>query len=195
MTATGAEQLLPVTEVRRNGREVRHERLSGRVRALRSRARSGGDRDRLLLVVGGVLVPLGLLLVVLGWVGASRTVLVFEQLPYIASGGLLGLGLIVAGGFVYWSYWQTLLVREARADRDELRASFGRLESLLERALEGQLPGAAPGDSAAPLVRTRRGTMLHRADCSVVAGREDLRPATAQTPGLSACRLCDPLAD
>jgi hypothetical protein len=196
VTATRAEEAFPLADARTAERDRRYARLSSRVGSLRSRARSTGDKDRYLLVAGSVLVPLGLLLVVLGWVGASGTVLLFEQLPYIVSGGLLGLALVVAGGFVYWSYWQTLLVREARLDRAELTAGLTRLEALLEQALEARLqaPGAPPAAPPVDLVVTARGTMLHRSDCSVVAGREGLRPAAADTPGLQPCRLCDPLS-
>ncbi len=192
MTATSAQEAFPVPEGRTGERDRRYARLSTRVGSLRSRARSAGDNDRFLLIAGSVIVPLGLLLVVLGWVGASHTVLIFEQIPYLVSGGMLGLALVVAGGFVYWSYWQTLLVREARADRQELTAGLARLEALLEQALDARLPGA---EQAPPvdLVVTARGTMLHRSDCSVVAGRDGLRPATADSPGLQPCRLCDPL--
>ena len=195
MTATSAEELLARPEVR----EARFLRLTDRVRSLRTRGGGGpGERDRLLLVLGGVLVPLGLLLVVLGWVGASRTVLLFEQLPYIASGGLLGLALVVAGGFVYWSYWQTLLVREARADRAELTAGLQRLEALLERALVAAPPvaeAAGAPSAGSTLVATPRGSMLHRPDCAAVAARDDLRAVSADAPGMVPCRLCDPLAD
>ena len=200
MTAVSTSAAEPrpfVTEVAQP-RDERHERLVSGVARLRSRTGGTGDRDRYLLVLGGVLVPLGLLCVVLGWVGASRTVLLFEQLPYIASGGLLGLALVVAGGFVYWSYWQTLLVREARSDRADTAAAFSRLEALLERALEVQAAGAtAPAVAAEPeldLVVTPRGTMLHRRDCEVVLGREDLKPASPDMRGARPCRLCDPLS-
>ena len=64
--------------------------------------RTGGQlglSERTLMVLGGVLAPLGLLLVLLGWIGASRTPFVFEQVPYLISGGLLGLGLVFLGAF------------------------------------------------------------------------------------------------
>lgn len=176
-------------------RDERHRRLVTGVAGLRSRAARAGDRDRYLLIGGGILVPLGLLLVVLGWVGASQTVLIFEQLPYIASGGLLGLALVVAGGFVYWSYWLTVLIREARADRTELTAGLGRMEDLLERVLLAQAPVLVEAFDGGGLVATPRGTMLHRPDCPTVVNRDDLRAVAADEPGMSPCRLCDPLAD
>lgn len=191
MTATGAEALLE-TE-----RGPRHERLSTRVRRLRTRG-GDGNNDRWLLIVGGTLLPLGLLLVLLGWRGASRTVLLFEQIPYLVSGGLLGLSLVIAGGFVYFSYWQTLLVREGRLERENLLASLSRLEDLLERVAVGQpTAGGAVGatSTSARFVATASGTMLHRLDCPAVAGRDSLRDVDPSTPGLTPCRICEPLAD
>src|SRR2546423_2878873 len=97
----------------------RESRLDARVQTPRTRAGTG-QLDRWLLIVGGVLLPLGVLLILMGWLGASRTVLVFEQIPYMVSGGLLGLALVFIGGFVYFAYWQTQLVRGTRAERREL---------------------------------------------------------------------------
>jgi len=169
--------------------------LAGRVRGLRTRAASGRF-DRGMLVAGGVLLPLGILLVVLGWLGTSHTVLVFEQIPYMVSGGLLGLALVFAGGFVYFAYWQTLLVREARTHNRELIATLTRIEDLLSE--NGSAPASASGPRAAAgrqtLVATATGSMLHRPDCPVVAGRENLRRVPASSSGYEACKICQPFA-
>lgn len=169
---------------------VRQERLADQVSGLR--ASRVLDNDRWMLLVGGLLLPLGLLLVVLGWWGASHTVFLFEQVPYLLSGGVLGLALVIAGGFVYFAYWLTLLVRESRAGRAELVAVLGRVERLLEEASV-----AAPrrtGGPAGQLVATKTGTMLHRTDCVAVDGKSGLRKVGPDTPGLTPCKLCDPLS-
>src|SRR3954453_1841770 len=88
----------------------RQSRLATRVRALRTRAGTG-QLDRWLLIIGGILLPLGVLLILLGWLGASRTILPFEQIPYLVSGGLLGIAFVIIGGFVYFASWQTVLGR------------------------------------------------------------------------------------
>jgi hypothetical protein len=170
------------------------DRLAGRVQRLRTRA-GEGSLDRALLIVGGVLLPLGILLVVLGWLGASRTALVFEQIPYMVSGGLLGLALVFAGGFVYFTYWQTLLVRESRAHNKDLVASLARIEALLSHGQPAP-PAASrqePATATGPLVATVTGTMVHRPDCQVVAGRDNLRAVAADDPELEPCRICRPL--
>lgn len=171
--------------------DQRAERISRRAAGLRSRTGPEGSRDRLLLVVGGVLLPLGLLLVLIAWFGTSGTPLVFEQVPYVVSGGLLGLGLVVTGGFVYFSYWQTLLVRDGRASQahlSELTAAVLRIEALLAASQQG--PAGARADR---FVMTAKGTMLHRPDCPSVVGSSSVREVASDTPGLTACGMCRPL--
>jgi hypothetical protein len=161
-------------------------------RAERLRTRTGAAAPgRRMLLVGGVLLPLGVLLVLIGWLGTARTPLVFEQVPYVVSGGLLGLALVVIGGFLYFSYWQTLVIRELREGSSELNASLLRIEALLA---SGAPPTAAAAPAQDDLVATASGTMLHRPDCSVVVGRDRLRPVSAGTPGMTPCSLCQPLA-
>ena len=176
---------------------VRQERLAGRVGRLRSRG-GNGNLDRWLLRSGGALMPLGFLLVLLGWAGASHTPLLFEQIPYMISGGLLGVALVFAGGFVYFAYWLTLLVRESRKGREDLQASLARLETLLASGamIGGSFDGgpAVGSNGHAQYVATATGTMIHRPDCVAVANRPNLRAVPADAPGLTACGLCEPLA-
>jgi hypothetical protein len=163
--------------------EGRMTGLSERMHRLRTNA-SAGRLDRWLLVVGAVLMPLGIVLIVLGWVGASGTSVVSDQIDYILSGGLLGLGLVVAGGFTYFAYWQTVRVRDARAQSAELGRAMARLETLL-----------TTGGSAAVaevFVATAAGTLYHRSGCAAVAARVDLREVDVATTELSACRICLP---
>jgi hypothetical protein len=111
----------------------------------------------------------------------THTVYVYEQLTYLASGSLVGIALVVVGGFVYFTYWQTIRVREARTHHEESQQVLLRIEALLEGR------GAAP---VTGLVATPRGTMVHRSSCEVVRRRTDLVPAGE---GLAPCALCDPL--
>jgi hypothetical protein len=138
---------------------------------------TGSARRPLPVLVGSVLAPLGLVLIGLGWLGASRTPLVQEQLTYLISGGLFGLALVVLGGFLYFAHWQTEVLREVRNQTAEITAAL--------RA------GAAPVPFAGALLATPEGTLAHRPDCPVVRGRPDLEPATA---GLEACSICEPVA-
>ena len=123
--------------------ETRRRRLADRVRGLRRRAVGSGDRW--LLVLGGAFATLGVFVVFLGWLGSAETHVVFEQIPYLISGGLLGLGLIFLGGFLYFAYWLTLVVRENRELRRQLLADRQELDGLHARlieALEARSPSA-----------------------------------------------------
>ena len=175
---------------------VRQDRLATNLAGLRIRRGGLFEGDRWMLVVGGTMVPLGIIVVLLGWLGASDTVLVFEQIPYLISGGMLGLALVFGGGFVYFAYWLTVLVRENRTGREELVAALLRLEGLMsEQTLAFSASKARKGTPSASLVATKTGTMLHRPDCIAVDGKTDLRQVSATTAGLTACRLCDPLGE
>ncbi len=178
---------------------LRQERLSSKVQGLRAGSRLGiTGSDRWMLVVGGTMVPLGIVFVLLGWFGASRSVLVFEQIPYLISGGVLGLALVFGGGFTYFAYWLTVMVRESRTARAEMTAVLLRMETLMQTAAQPAartVRGAPAPAYAGGLVATKTGTMIHRPDCVAVDGRDNLRKVTATTAGLTACRLCDPLSD
>jgi hypothetical protein len=172
----------------------RQMRLSSRVRSVRTRA-AAGQLDRWLLIIGGVMLPLGVLLIGLGWLGASRTILPFEQIPYVVSGGLLGIAFVIIGGFVYFAYWQTLLVRDTRAERRELVDALSRIERLLAGGgLMSTNGGHAPANDEEQLVATETGSMIHRPDCPVVLNRDNLRVVAGDEPGLRPCSICDPFA-
>ncbi len=174
---------------------VRQDRLADNLSALRIRRASLLEGDRWMLVVGGTLLPLGLIVIVLGWLGASNTVLVFEQVPYLLSGAAFGLGLVFAGGFVYFAYWLTLLVKENRSGREELTAVMLRMETLLQEQAVASTPRTRKGTPSPSLVATKTGTMMHRPDCIAVETKTDLRSVTDSTAGLTPCKLCDPLAE
>jgi hypothetical protein len=170
--------------------ESRFARLTAQVRGLRTRATTG-NLHILLLVIGGVLMPVGFVFILLGWVGASRTPLPFEQTSYLISGGILGLAFVIAGGFVYFAYWETVRIRESREQSQQLNATLLRLESLMQ----GTGTATAEGAAADTFVATASGSIFHRPDCTVVAGRTDLRRVDPDRDGLAPCRICDPLAD
>ena len=163
------------------------------VQAMRTGTGSLNLSERTLMVLGGIVAPLGLLLVLLGWVGASRTPNLFEQIPYLISGGLFGLGLVFLGSFFYFAHWLTELVKEHRAQSTALLAAIGELREEIGRRDAPPVPPGPPGDEVR-LVATARGSMVHRPECVVVAGKPDVRPA-ARDDGLAPCKLCDPYED
>ena len=179
--------------------ESRFTRLVQQVRGLRTRS-FVGQLDLWMLVIGSVLMPLGVVLIVLGYIGASHTPLPFEQNDYLISGGILGLSLVIAGGFVYFGYWQSLRIRESRRQNEDLTAAVGRLEALLGNAAGDGVIGVGPTNGAggvrgARFVATAQGSMFHRPDCTVVEGRPNLRTVDPDREDLAPCQICDPLSD
>lgn len=168
----------------------RTARLADSMRGLRTRANTQ-SLERALLITGGVLMPLGVLFIILGWVGASRTPLPFEQNDYIISGMGLGLAFVIAGGFIYFAYWQTVRIRESRQQTAELNASLHRIEALLEYV--GAATDGGEVTRRQTFVATPTGSMFHRPDCPTVAGRTDLVDIDPDATPLKACRICDPL--
>ena len=67
-----------------------------------------------LVVVAGALTTTGLTAILLAWYGAAQSTLVEEQIPYLISGGLLGLALAVIGALTYFAHWLTVLVRQGQ---------------------------------------------------------------------------------
>jgi hypothetical protein len=174
----------------------RLERLGDAV----SRIRGGRkmDTDRAQLIVGGALAVLGLVAILIGWMGASKSGFEFEQIPYLISGGLLGLALCFLGGFVYFAYWVTRLVRESRAQSDRAAELLDRIAETLNG--NGAVSNGSRTRSRAPIAggsvgfyATKGGTFFHTADCAALRGRDKLRKVTPKTPGLEPCRICDPL--
>lgn len=114
------------------GAPERQARFDEGVRALKVGSASGALGERLLLVLGGIIAPLGLLVVLYGWWGASHTSYPFEQTPYLISGGLLGLGLVFLGSFFYFAHWLTQLVKEHREQSAAILAALERLADRLD---------------------------------------------------------------
>jgi hypothetical protein len=194
----GADQTAeePTTASAEAGAAERVARLKDRVSKLRIRGWSM-DVPRMLMLLGGVLLILGLLVIGAGWYGAAHTPYLFEQVPYLISGGLLGIGLVAAGGFFYFAYWMTRQVDETKRQAARTQEALERVQKALTEALAAKPESnrAAAGRSAGSngsFVATKGGSMFHRPECPVVAGRDDLRKVSAEGD-LEPCRMCDPL--
>jgi hypothetical protein len=135
---------------------------------------------KLLGIVGGLLAFAGFLLILVAWNGTAHTALVFEQIPYLVSGGQLGTALVGLGGFLYFASWLTVLVQDQR----ETHRLLGEL------LVASRAAAAPPIPQQSRLVATTSGDMVHRESCRVVAGRNDLRPGDLAT--MRACGICNP---
>lgn len=145
-------------------------------------------------------MTLGLMFIVLGWIGASHTPYVFEQLPYVISGGLLGVAMAILGGLLYFSYWTTRTLEQSRTEGEATREALMRIEALLVAAggvsSNGAAVRAAPARAPTrkPFVKTARGTMFHRPDCVVVAEKSGLVSVAETGESFDPCGICTPLA-
>ena len=160
--------------------EARDDRFADGVRTLRVGGASLRMEERLLMVVGGVVAPLGLVVVLLGWWGAAHSPYVFEQLPYLISGGLLGLGLIFLGSFFYFAHWMTQLVKEHRTQSaaivealERLQEEVGQRAPTVTHAVSSNGTHGGTGDGSGAF-------LLRRSDRIPMAGR--LRRLHRQPP-------------
>lgn len=134
--------------------------------------------------LGMVLAGLGLLAIGIGWNGAASNDLIVEQLPYVLSGGLLGLALVVLGAAF-------TVVQNAREDSARLALRF---EQLAEAIAAGGTGGSGAPRDVSGLVAAGTAS-FHAPSCRLVDGREPtayLTPVEAVARGLKACRVCAP---
>jgi hypothetical protein len=129
-------------------------------------------------------IGLGLLAILLGYNGAAGNLVLAAQLPYIVSGGMIGVSLVIVGAAL-------MITQNARTDRQ-------RLEGLLLQLIDAQQAagtsmGAVPSDVDGLFAA---GTAsYHVPGCRLVDGREEISYVTADEAAardLKPCRVCQP---
>src|SRR3954447_15682617 len=147
--------------------------------------------------LGYILIALGALLLIAGYLGVSREVIVARQIPYLVSGGLVGLAAITLGS-------RLLLIEDLRRDagrRDRLEKAVQELHQVLLYRPDAPAPGTVQASANGVAVPTKLmvlpgGESFHRPDCPVVGDKASGRSVTletAQRRGLHACPLCQPM--
>lgn len=128
----------------------------------------------------------GAVLCVLGWYGVSGERFAERQVPYLASCTIPGAALIVAGAVLLAHGRNTL----AASRVEEL---YGLLVATEPAAPEERAVSPVAADGA--LLMVPGGTLWHRADCPLVAGKPAAAPADAAVlaaEALAPCPVCEP---
>jgi len=120
----------------------RVERFVDGVHALRVPNQS--ERLERRLYQAGIVLPVaGLVAIGVGWWGASGTKYVYAEIPYVISGGILGVALVFIGAGLFARYsvarllrfWLARLVAEQQVQTDRVvEASDRVVEALREQA-------------------------------------------------------------
>ena len=127
----------------------------------------------------------GLAVIWAGWNGAASYNDIRKQFPYLISGGLGGLSLVVIGVGL-------MIIQSQRADRVQLESNLVELRNILERMGAAPTTNGAEASDAGLVVAGPNA--YHRPTCKLVAGK-DLRKMPAEqavAAGLEACRTCSP---
>lgn len=144
-------------------------------------------KSSLYLSVG--LIAVGFLLIFLAWNGAAEKDFIQGQFPYLLSGGLTGMGLILCG----------LTLVATQSFRRDILTLQDRIEELLQQ-------GAATSTTTAPLLTAvpdadgafvTAGRTYHVPSCRTIQGRAGLDLISADEVArrdLTACRVCRPAA-
>ncbi|MFB7590535.1 hypothetical protein [Streptomyces sp. NPDC056169] len=127
-------------------------------------------RSRILLWGGVTAAAAGAVLCVLGWYGISGERFAERQLPYLASCTVPGAALIVAGA-VLVAAALLLPVRPPEPHPPEREET-------------------PPPSSDGPRLRVPGGTLAHRPDCPLVAGKAEA--TEVGDAALDPCPVCEP---
>ena len=111
----------------------------------------------------------GLGLIWAGWNGAATYNDIRKQFPYLISGGIAGLALVVIGVGL-------MVIQSQRADRVQLEANLVELRAILERMTGGPAPNGAEPESTTLVVAGPNA--YHRPSCKLVASRAPRTPST-----------------
>ncbi|GGX50436.1 hypothetical protein GCM10010515_17320 [Streptomyces fructofermentans] len=142
-----------------------------------------------VLWAGWAALAAGAVLCVLGWYGISGERYAERQLPYLASCTVPGAALVVAGAVLLAQGRNAL----AAARVEELYALL-----VAAGPDDAERPGetaAAPVAIGTDLLMVPGGTLWHRADCPLVAGKQDALPVDSRLlagGGLAPCPICEP---
>ena len=144
--------------------------------------RKGYDRQvRYARILGLFFCVAGFVAIAFGWNGSAKSAFVDVQFPFLISGGLGGLALVLLGVGL-------LVMAQFRDERIHLAEQLQLVGAVISKA-------AAPGGPAAGGEVVAGKSTYHRPDCRLVEGKTDLDRVSvevARLQGLSPCRVCNP---
>ena len=87
---------------------------------------------RWLELIGVAMIVFGFICILLGWYGAAHSAYQYQEIPYLISGGLLGVALVIGGGVLLRTAWSMRLLEEERRNALAIVRSVDRLERVLK---------------------------------------------------------------
>jgi len=105
--------------------------------------RANWDIRQVMLVVGAVAMALGFVAIILGWYGASHSAFLFQEIPYLISGGLLGIAMVAGGGFLFFAAWLVRMIEENRDSNARLARTLDRVDRILDTVSPQSVDGFA----------------------------------------------------
>lgn len=149
-----------------------------------------GDTDRRVRLgrfLGLMFITAGFVVFYFAWDGSASVNFAQGQIPYLLSGGFMGLGLIVTGATL-------LFLTTVRYERQLMTDRFDEMTRLLSRNLSRlQISSNGSGGSNGQVVAGA--TTYHRAECKILEGKDGLTTVSveqAAAEGLERCRVCNP---
>jgi hypothetical protein len=109
---------------------TRLQRLAAVVDRTR-RGRGGRNVRKWLQTAGMSAMVFGFVCILLGWYGAAHSPYLYQEVPYLISGGLLGVALVIGGGVLVRCAWTMRQVEEDRRNALAIVRSVDRLERIL----------------------------------------------------------------
>lgn len=146
--------------------------------------------------LGYILVVAGFIVIAVGWWGVAHNAIVAKQLPYLASGGVIGIALVVLGG-------RFLVMGDLRRDSgrlDRLEQMVLELHDILLSVAPDQASRATASADNEPSANgtflvSKDGERYHRPGCPIVEGKDGIsrvRTTTIRRRKLAPCPLCEP---
>ena len=150
---------------------------------------------RLALYLGGALVLVGGIVMYFGYDGAAKSAVPQAQTPYVISGGLLGLALMVLGGIGLAVHVLLQVQADFRTELNAMRENIEVLADALSHQVFGTGSTAKAPSSNGTVMVAQGATSFHRPDCRLVTAAQHVRPLPreeADRTGLIPCRVCKP---